>query len=251
MARKSPEQVEEFLYCFLNTSMKSHKRDDVARPSKKCDPKWDELQRLFPDVFPGTLSALIALGGGMPNETSRYFASFVLARPDAEEKRREPVRGGAKEPAPDAHAAQNEGAKRDEQRMEEVIRRAFSDAVGDFSKLESGATLAGPEVRNLRRLFDLHRIQLRKALQGLDVMARSFPFQVAEFLQCFVHAMDDGRVKSDDVGFFRLLVLCKEHKGQMLRAFPDELMETSQALLELAAASPKETMEYFSSFKLL
>ncbi len=251
MARKSPEQVEWFLYCFLNTAMKSHKRDDVARPSKKCDPNWDELQRLFPDEFPGTLSALIELGSGMPKETSKYFASFVLARPDAEEKRREPVRGGAKEPAPDARAAQNESAKRDEQRMEEVIRRAFSDAVGDLRKLESGATLAGPEVLNLRRLFDQHPGQLRNALQGLDVMARSFPFQVAEFLQCFVHAIDDVRVKSDDVGFFRLLVLCKEHKGQMLRAFPDELMETSKALLELAAARPQETMEYFSSFKLL
>jgi hypothetical protein len=254
MARKSPEQVEEFLYCFLSTPMKSHKRDDVARPSKKCDPKWDELQRLFPDVFPGTLSALIELGSGMPKETSRYFASFFSTdvAPDAEEKRREPVRGGSqKEPTPDARAAQNEGAKRDERRMEEVIRRAFSDASNDLSKLEKGATLAGPGVSILRQLFERHPRQMRNAVQGLDFMARDSPFQVAEFLQCFVHAIDNRSLPSGDLGYRKLLRLCKQHDGYMWQVFQVVVKETAQALLELAAASPKETMEYFSSFTVL
>ena len=254
MARESPAQVEEFLYCFLNTSMKSHKRDDVARPSKKCDPKWDELQRLFPDVFPGTLSALIELGGGMPKETSRYFASFFSAAPDAEEKRREPVRAGTqKEPTPDAHAAQNEGAKRDERRMEEVIMRAFSDALSDLTKISNGVTptLARPAVEILGRLFERHPIQIRRALEGLEDMARDFPFHIVEFLQCFVYAIDNGSLPSGYLGYRKLLRLCKQHDGHMWQAFQVVLKETAQALLELAAASPKETRKYFASFTVL
>jgi hypothetical protein len=130
--------------------------------------------------------------------------------------------------------------------LDEVIRRAFSDAVGDLNKIAKGATLAGPGVEILGRLFERHDVQIRGALEGLDLMARDFPFQVVEFLQCFVYAIDNGSVQSDDFGYRKLLRLCKKHDGPMWQSWVFE--ETAQALLKLAAASPKETMEYFSSF---
>ena len=165
----------------------------------------------------------------------------------AKEKRREPVSGGAKEPAPDARAAQNEGAKQ-ARKFDEVIKSAFSDAVSDLNKIAKGGTPAGPGVENLGWLFERHDVQIRGALEGLELMARDFPYQVVEFLQCFVYAIenDNGSVQSDDFGYRKLLRLCKKHDGPMWQSWV--FKETAQALLELAAASRKETMEYFSSF---
>ena len=91
MARESPVEVQEFLLCFLDTSFKSVRRYEVPKPSKKCEPDWHTMNRLFPDAFHGTLSALFALTGGMQTETWTYFASFFSTdvAPYAEEKRKE------------------------------------------------------------------------------------------------------------------------------------------------------------------
>jgi hypothetical protein len=76
MAAKRPVEVQEFLRCFLDTSLKSLRRHQVPTPSTKCERDWHTMKLLFPDEFHGTLTALFALTGGMQTETWTYFASF-------------------------------------------------------------------------------------------------------------------------------------------------------------------------------
>jgi hypothetical protein len=150
---------------------------------------------------------------------------------------RAPNEGGKRE----SLAAQR--AEREKAKRRERIASVLDGATKYVSKLANGLKL--PKGNNaLKMLYDVMPIRTREALFGLRDMAKALPFEVVEYLKCFVSRVEDnGFPDADDPKYFEYSRdMCE--KSAPLRQLRD-MKRTENALWELAVRRRNETLAYF------
>lgn len=146
---------------------------------------------------------------------------------------------GGKRLAQSAERAERERAERRER-----IASVLDGATKDVSKLGNGLDLPKGNSRALKMLYDVMPRQTREALFGLRDMAKDRPFEVVEYLKCFVNRVDEnGFPDADDPKYFEYSRdMCE--KSAPLRQLRD-MKSTEKALWELAVRRRHETLAYF------
>ena len=145
-----------------------------------------------------------------------------------------------------AERAERERAERERAERRERIASVLDGAAKDVSILGNGLDLRkGYDTYALRMLYASRPIETKEALSGLRDMAKDRPFEVVEYLKCFVHLVDlNSFPDADDpryVDYSR--DMCDS--APLRQMFPGVMKRTAKALWELAVKSRNETLAYF------